>query len=62
MCPTVQEVREAVNALSPFAEMVAKRTANKLDDLGVTVLRVVANNDEICQKVCEALGHEEAKK
>lgn len=57
-CPTVQEVRNAINMGLPLMEMIAARTTNKADDLLVAILKVVNGSDDIAQKVCDVLGHE----
>lgn len=54
---TVHEIKDYITLALPFMEALARKTTNKADDVIVAVLKVVSQNEEICQKVCEALGH-----
>ncbi len=53
---SVQDIRGGIVLALPLMEMIASRTANKVDDALVVTLRVIATNDEIAKAIEAAIA------
>ena len=53
---TITDIRGGIALSLPLLEMIAQRTANKVDDALVVTLRVIVTNDEIAKAIEAAIA------